>query len=101
MEKTELLTIIGEKYNQISSIEDEIKELQHKYAQEHTELKADDRVTSSSFRNDNIVLRCTGEFDYTFNSDHIFVECEIVASDTERFKPGTIFSIPEKYLTKI
>jgi hypothetical protein len=101
MEKSELLTIIGEKYNEISRIEDEIKELQVNYAKEHTQLKADDKVLSSSFKNDNIILRCTGEVDYTFNSDHIFVECEIVTSDTERFKPGTVLSIPEKYLTKI
>jgi hypothetical protein len=101
MEKTELIKILAEKYNQISAIEDEIKDLQIKFAEENTTLKKGDKLNSTTFNNNSIILECLGIFDYTLQSDVIFVDCEVVTSDSERVKLGTIYSIPEKYLTKI
>jgi hypothetical protein len=101
MEKTELYNILGEKYNQISKIEDEIKELQIKYAEEITTLKKGDNVISKTFKNDSIILECNGEFDYNIKSEVIFVNCEVITSNSERYKLGSIYSIPEKYLEKI
>jgi hypothetical protein len=101
MEKTELITTLAEKYNQISKIEDEIKELEIKFAEANTTLKKGDKVTSSTFNNNSIILECLGVFDYTLQSDIIFVDSEVVTSDNEKIKLGTIYSIPEKYLTKI
>jgi len=101
MEKTELITTLAEKYNQISAIEDEIKELQIKFAEENTTLKKGDKVTSSTFNNKSVILECLGIFDYTLQSDVIFVDCEVITSDSERIKLGMVYSIPEKYLTKI
>lgn len=98
MEKKELLTIIGEKYNQISKIDDEIKTLTKSYADEHTLFKIDDIVTP--IYTNNVILKCTGDFTYYINGDVIYVDCEIITSDTKKYKLGTILTIPENFLEK-
>lgn len=101
MEKTELNKIIAEKYNQISKIEDEIKELLFNYANENTIFKKDDMVVSSTFTNKNITLRCIGEYDYQLNIESIIVFMEVVSSNYDKIKIGEIYGISEKYLTKL
>jgi hypothetical protein len=101
MEKTELNNIIGEKYNQISIIEDEIKELLINYANENTIFKKDDMVISSTFRDKNITLRCIGDYEYQLNIESIIVFVEVVSSNIDKIKLGDIYAISEKYLTKI
>lgn len=101
MQKSELINIIGEKHNQISKIEDEIKELLTKFAEENTIFKKDDTVSSSTFRNKNIILRCIGEYEYQLNIESIIVFVEVVSSNSEKVKLGDIYAISEKYLTKI
>ena len=101
MEKNELNIIIGEKYNQISKIEDEIKELLTKFAEENTQFKKDDIVISSTFRDRSITLRCIGEFEYQLNIESIIVFLEVVSSNYDKVKIGDIYAISEKYLTTL
>lgn len=101
MEKSELISTIGEKYNQISKIEDEIKELLIKYANENTVFKKDDMVISSTFRDKNVTLRCIGDYEYQLNIESIIVFLEVVSSNYDKVKIGEIYGISEKYLTKI
>jgi hypothetical protein len=101
MEKSELNNIIAEKYNQISKIEDEIKELFVNYANKNTILSKDDLVKSSTFNNKDIIFRCIGEYDYQLNIETIIVYCEVVSSNSDKIKLGDIYAISEKYLTKI
>lgn len=101
MEKTELNNIIGEKYNQISKIEDEIKEILVNFANQNTIFKKDDMVISSTFRDKNITLRCIGDYEYQLNIESIVVFLEVVSSNYDKVKIGEIYGISEKYLTKI
>lgn len=101
MEKRELITIIGNKYNEISKLEDEIKILLIEYGTKNTQFKTGDKITSDTFNNNNIILECTGDFQYSLNYDSIYVDCKIITTNVDKYKVGTVFSISEKYLKNL
>lgn len=101
MEKKELIELIGNKYNSISKLEDEIKDLLIEYGTNNTLFKIGDKITSDTFNNNNIILECNGNFEYLINYDSIFVYCEIITTNVDKYKVGTVFSISEKYLKKV
>jgi hypothetical protein len=99
MEKVELTKLLKEKYNEIFKIQTEIEELQCNYGIENTVFKKGDKILSETFPNDvDIILECNGDFKYLYESDNIYVDCEVVTSNNPRFKVGTIYTIPEKFL---
>lgn len=102
MNKVEFNKTIKEKFNQISTIKNDIKELKIQFAKANTKFKEGDTVTSSTFnKNLNIVLECVGDFDYSIDTESIVVDCEVVQTDHVGYRVGQIFSIDETFLTKI
>lgn len=101
MDKIELHKILEEKENEISKIKNEIKNLLTTFASSTTIFKKDDQLTSSTFNNKSVILRCIGDFEYQQNIESIIVFCEVISTNSDKIKIGDIYAISEKFLTKI
>lgn len=99
MEKAELIKIVEEKWDKISNIKNDIRKLVTEYATNNCKFKNGDILKSDTFSYEkDIVLKYIGESDYIYELDLIYVNCEVITSNTDKVKIGTIYSIPEKYL---
>jgi len=100
MEQVEFIKQIEEKRKQIDDLKKDIKNLENEYGKINSKFKKDDIVTSHLFKNDNITIKCTGEYQYTYYDNSIVVVLLVIQSDNTKYPVGQNFAISEKYLTK-
>jgi len=91
-----MLQEIKEKLEQISLLKEDIKTVENKYAEVNRKFNKGDVVISNNIK--DTIFEITGNFQYSIESDLIYVECKPITSSNKYINLDKIYSISESQL---